>query len=101
MTQTLIEAVVNENVEVVKHLLQQGADPNVVEDGDKITPLHFVAQRKSEQALQIAQLLIRAGANPLAQNEPDQQTPLQIAQLMSSEVMVAILSGASKEQVWH
>lgn len=101
MIQALIQAVINENVKTVKQLLQQGADPNGYEDADKIRPLHFVAQKKSDQALQIARLLIRAGADTLAETEPDKQTPLEIAKLMSCDAMVIILSAANKNQVWH
>lgn len=100
MAQALIQAVISEDVKAVEQLLQQGVDPNAFEDADKIRPLHFVAQKNSPQALQIARLLIRAGADPFAQNEPDKQTPVEIAKLMCCDAMVAILS-ATKEQVWH
>lgn len=101
MIQTLIQAVISENVEKVEQLLKEGVDPNAFEDADKIRPLHFVAQKNSKQALQIARLLMLAGANPLLQNEPDKQTPLDIAKLMSSPKMVAVLLGTDEEQVRH
>jgi len=97
MESSLIQAVLDEDVSAVTELLQQGADPNVFEDGDKIRPLHFVAQKDSSAALEIAQLLIHAGADPLAQTEPDGQTPIEVAELMSSSEMVAILNGRSRE----
>lgn len=98
----LIQAVITDNVEMVQRLLQSGMDPNVSEDADKITPLHFVAQRDSPAALIIARLLMRAGADPLALTEPDGQTPLEVARLMSNEKMVAILSGVDEDsQVLH
>ncbi len=92
MKNPLIQAVIDENIQEVKRLLQLGADPNGVEDNDRITPLHFVAQKSSAVAVEIAGILIKAGANPLAFNQPDGQTPLEIAQLMSSPEMRQILS---------
>ncbi len=94
---TLIQAVLNEDVEAVALLLQQGISPNVCEDTDKITPLHFVAQKDSEAALKIAQLLMDAGADPSAQTDPDGQTPIEVAKLMSNVGMLAVLSGAGRE----
>ena len=96
MQSTLIQAVNDEDVKAVKQLLEQGANPNIYDDQDKVTPLHFIAQRKSPAALEIAALLIRAGADPLSPNEPDGQTPLEIAQLTASKPMIAILLNGAK-----
>lgn len=96
---SLIQAVLDENVEVVIALLAQGADPNTFEDADKIRPLHFVAQKKSEKALEIARLLVKAGADPSAQTHPDGQTPIDVAFLMSTPEMVVILLQAQRERV--
>ena len=92
MPNRLIQAVIDEDVEEVKRLLLFGADPNGVEDDDKITPLHFLAQKKTVPAIKIAKILIAAGANPLAPNQPDGQTPLEIAQHFCSLEMIQILS---------
>jgi len=97
MENLLIQAILDEDVIAVTELLRQGANPNIFEDTDKIRPLHFVAQKDSVEALEIARLLMHAGADPLAQTEPDGQTPLEVAELMSSADMVAILSGVGAE----
>lgn len=89
----LIEAVINEDVQKVEQLLTTGSDPNATEDSDKVTPLHFVAQKASEDAVQIARLLIKAGADVKAKTLPDGHTPLEVARLMSTDEMVAVLSG--------
>lgn len=97
MENPLIQAVLDENVAQVAALLEQGADPNVFEDADKIRPLHFVAQKDSQAALKIAELLIQVGANPLARTEPDGQTSIEIAELMSNPEMVSVLLGSTIE----
>lgn len=94
----LIQAVINENVGAVKQLLKEGADPNATEDADKITPLHFIAQKNSQAALEIAQLLLRAGADPFAKNVPNDQTPLDIAKMFGFAPMLSILSSAEDEK---
>ena len=94
----LIQAVLDEDIEMVLKLLAQGADPNAFEDADKIRPLHFVAQKRSAKALEIARILIQAGADPLAQTQPDGQTPIEVATLMSVPEMVAILLNAQRER---
>ncbi len=93
-TNQLIQAIVKENVEAVQTLLQEGADPNLSEDMDRVTPLHFVAQKTSTPALLIADALIVAGADPLAKTKPDGQTPIEIARLTSNVAMVSVLSRA-------
>ena len=67
MRNALIIAIVNEDVQSLKTLLNNGADPNVVEDSDKITALHFVAQSSADYVLEMARLLLQAGADPHAQ----------------------------------
>lgn len=79
MVKKLLNAIQKENVERVKELLERQVKVNGYEDEDKITPLHFAAQRNSAKAFQIANLLLEAGANPLAKNCPDGETPIDIA----------------------
>ena len=59
---TLMEAVEREDVEVVAHLIQAGANVNAVNKGTRQTPLLFIPE-KSEKALEISKGLIAAGAD--------------------------------------
>ena len=88
MTDNLIKAVIENNVEHVNEFLNQGIDPNNTLDAAHVTPLHFAAQNNS---LEIIPLLIEAGADLHAQTEPDGQTPLDIALLHQHEKVVQIL----------
>lgn len=47
---------------VVRLLLERGADPNIRDDGDNATPLHFAAE---QQALEIVRLLVEHGADTI------------------------------------
>lgn len=96
MENLFIQAVINEDVEAVQQLLQEGANPNMVEDADRVTPLHFVAQKNTPAALAMARLLLDAGADPMAKTEPDGQTPLETAKAMSGEEMVSLLTKAKE-----
>jgi ankyrin repeat protein len=46
---------------VVARLLAHGADPNVRDEGDAATPLHFAAEK---QRLGVIRLLVERGADP-------------------------------------
>lgn len=63
LTESLIDAVIANDAKTVKELLEQGADPNGVEDGDNVTLLHFAVSYK---AMAVIPLLLEAGANPSA-----------------------------------
>jgi len=52
------------DVDAVRRLLNDGADPNI-SDSEGFTPLHFAAQSRS---LDAAELLVAAGADPNAAN---------------------------------
>lgn len=60
LTGSLIDAVMANDTGQVKALLEQGADPNSVEDGDNVTPLHFAV---TYNALAVTPLLLEAGAD--------------------------------------
>ena len=47
---------------VVECLLARGADPNIRDEGDNATPLHFAAERED---LRVIRLLIEHGADPI------------------------------------
>ncbi|MBX3229411.1 MAG: ankyrin repeat domain-containing protein [Labilithrix sp.] len=68
MSTALHGAAVNGDVELVRRLLAEGADPNA-RDATERTPLHVVhLARNDERALEIAKLLVAAGADPRAKD---------------------------------
>lgn len=85
----LIEAVVDNNLTLIKDLLQKGVDPNDYIDDAKLRPLHFAAQNNS---LEAAKLLITAGADVNACTEPDGETALDIAKLYGHKKFVDFLA---------
>lgn len=89
-----IEAVINNNEEVVKKMLQQNEKLSMLFlDEDKISPLHFAAQHN---ALEAANLLILAGADVNARTQYTGETPLDIARLHGHRPMVELLSKSVK-----
>jgi hypothetical protein len=67
----------NENPEIVKILLDAGADPNIP-DGDGGTPLHEACDRYRTDETGIPEALIEAGANVNARGRSG-NTPLHVA----------------------
>jgi ankyrin repeat protein len=64
--QPLHEAVLHENIETVKALIQQGADVNTKSNkGDRATPLYFATLMGN---INIIKLLLEAGADPNIEN---------------------------------
>ena len=61
-----------DQLELLRYLLSQGADPNCGADG--MTPLYFVAGQHSPNAQHLVACLLRAGANPNL--KVDQAAPL-------------------------
>jgi ankyrin repeat protein len=74
----LIDAIIQHDINTVKNLLQQGANPNLCEDKANLTPLHFAVIYRSPG---IIPLLLAAGADPNIQNE-DGFTPLDLVRDM-------------------
>lgn len=87
--QQLIDAVIADDMELVKQLLESGINPNCTLDTDKITPLHFAAQNNSYH---VTPLLLTAGANIYAKTSPDGVTPLDVAKLHKHSKMVMLLA---------
>lgn len=84
----LIDAVLNNDAEQVKELLEQGIDPNVTDDWANVTPLHYAAFNNS---LEIAALLIAAGAKINIRDSIDNETPLDVAKAQGHHKMVQLL----------
>lgn len=51
---------------LVRFLLERGADPNVLCEGDSATPLHFAAEKEH---LGIIRLLVEHGADPIGEGD--------------------------------
>ena len=71
----LIDAITHNHVKKVAKLLKQGIDPNVCEDEQLFSPLHWAA---AHSGIEIAQLLLDAGANSQAKDW-EGFTPLETA----------------------
>jgi len=86
----LLEAAKRGDVEVVKSLLNEGADPNAAQ-GDGLSALHMAAQ---DGNLKLAEILIDAGANIEAKTRIGSYTPLHIASGGARTSVVGVLLGA-------
>lgn len=75
------------NAEVMKVLLDNGADPNTI-DTDGQTPLHCMARKES--GLECIDLLLKAGADPYIMDESGSE-PILIAALSSEEAFQYLL----------
>ncbi|HEY1307984.1 MAG TPA: DUF6438 domain-containing protein [Vicinamibacterales bacterium] len=99
----LRKALQGDDVDVVRMLLDIGADPNGEYSGEyyglKTTPLMLVRSAAA------ARMLLDAGSNPLAVND-DGQTPLRSAAFAPPEVTAVLLTAGSPVSVvtdalWH
>ena len=99
MEKTILDAVLDEGLETLETLLSNGSDPNLTEDSDNITPLHFVAQTGNEKALQMARLLLLAGADRHAKTHPEEQTPIDVATTMNNKEMIALLTDETSQSL--
>ena len=66
LTDKLIQAVIENDVDSVNHLLNQGVDPNHCLDHAHVTPLHYAAQNNS---LEVIPLLVEAGAKVFGKHD--------------------------------
>lgn len=90
---TLPTAAMDDDIETVRALIQQGADINQVQ-GDGMTALHWAAIKNN---LDVARLLIRSGANVSSATRLGQLTPLYLAASEGNARMISELlhAGAS------
>lgn len=83
----LIEAVVQNNSDEVKKLLNAGVNPNHYEDLAKLYPIHFAALYN---ALDVVPLLVKAGADATAKSS-EGITAMEIAKQHNHLDMVQLL----------
>lgn len=91
----LVDAILNHDIERLKKLLEEGANPNGYEDRAAIRPLHYAAQQNFLAAIP---LLINAGADLEAATYPEGETPLKIAELQGHVQMVCLLANYLKNK---
>lgn len=82
--------------EIVQFLLEHGANPNTVIDGDLSTPLHIAVEHGGVEDVK---LLLAFGADPMAANK-ENDTPLTLAQKQNNKSAIKELSKpvATKEK---
>lgn len=89
LNEKLLDAVINNQADQVKTLLEQGADANCFEDSALVRPLHFAAVYDSADVIPI---LIAAGADIHAMTDCA-ETALTLAKRHnSSKVLAAVES---------
>jgi ankyrin repeat protein len=88
LSNSLITAIIENNVSKVNELLNRGADPNYISDKAKVTPMHYAAQHN---ALEVIPLLVEAGAYIDSKTEPEGLTPLEIAMMHGHDRVVQLL----------
>ena len=83
--------------EVVKTLLDAGADPNGQETLFDQAPLHQVALRSDDEGVKISKLLLENGADPLLA-DVDGDTPLELAKkFWKDQDLIDLLTEAMEE----
>ena len=80
--QPIHAAAANGNLNILRHLLTQGADPNARQQTG-LTPLHTAAHSNNAQ---MAQLLLEFGADPSLTDDSG-QTPAALAQTLGNEIV--------------
>lgn len=88
--QNLIDAIIADDADKVRDLLQRGVNPNLCQDQDMISPLHFAAQHNS---LKSVPYLLAANADPYAMTS-EYVSPHDIARLHGHMEMVKLLQSS-------
>ena len=83
----LYQAVDMEKFDQVKLLLENGADPNIVQD-DGFSPLHVAVNK---QNLLIVKILLKYKANPNIKSKLYEQTPLHLAIKNNTDPMILLV----------
>ena len=85
------------NAEVVKMLLDAGADPNGQDTLFGAAPLHNVALPSGDEVVKLGKLLLEYGADPLL-TDKDGETPLDVAKEFSKDQDLIDLLGEATEK---
>jgi N-acyl-D-amino-acid deacylase len=88
-------AVSGNRLEIVRHLLNEGADPNQA-DRQGITPLAYAAASDFGDAT-VTKLLLAWGADPLLRDQSG-QTPLDRARERGNTAVIAVLERAERDR---
>lgn len=83
----LFQAIFDRNLNQIRRLLQQGADPDAVDQGTSFHPLHYVVSDPHPQTLEIMDLLVGHGADVDAITR-NGYTPIRLALEIGTEPIV-------------
>lgn len=92
-------AVQQYKVEVVKLLLENGADPNI-EDNLGVPPLSYVFLKQTENTSEIVELLLQYGADPTLGKTP-KHTPIYYAKITQAPRYQIELLNDAKTKIHH
>ena len=92
-------AVLWKRLEIVKYLVEKGADVNKTHSRNGYTPLHFATNTSSEFAFRIVQYLVKKGADVNIKAGVDGPTPLDLASRIKSFDVVKYLVEEGKAGV--
>ena len=93
MSSGLIDAIRDCKTERVAAYLLAGADPNFIEDNDRVTPLHHAAQFENPF---IIELLVVSGANIFSKTTYDTLTPIEVACLNENWISATVLASSQQ-----